>query len=358
MRIAYFAHVNAARRSGVLHKVAGQVDRWTAAGHEVRLYIATRDRDDPWSERLGTKVVVRRYDSPFSRIKAMARLVESVRAFRPSLVYLRWDLFYPPMLRFPRRVPLVVELNTDDEAESALGSRVRSTYNRLTRGLLLGRARGFVFVTSELSAKPSFAGFRAVHRVVTNGIELSAYPSPPAVEGPAPRLAFVGTADQPWHGVDKLVELAARRPAWRFDIMGLDADTALIGGPAPANVAWHGPLDRAQVVEVLATADIGVGTLALHRKSMTEACPLKVREYLAVGLPILYGYADPDADALGRYTLRIDNTETNVIDALDAIDDFVTRSRGVRVPRPDVAHIDVAVKEAQRLALFDELVHG
>jgi hypothetical protein len=357
MRIAYFAHVNAARRSGVLHKIAGQIERWSAAGHEVQLYIATRDHDDPWSERLGAKVVVRRYDSPLSRIKVMARLVESVRAFHPSLVYLRWDLFYPPMLRFPRRAPLVVELNTDDEAESALGSGVRSTYNRFTRGLLLGRARGFVFVTSELSAKPSFAGFKAVHRVVTNGIELAAYPSPPAVEGPAPRLAFVGTADQPWHGVDKLVELAARRPAWRFDIVGLDADTALIAGPPPANVVWHGALDRVRVVEVLATADIGVGTLALHRKSMTEACPLKVREYLAVGLPILYGYSDPDADALGRYTLRIDNTETNVIDALDAIDDFVTRSRGVRVPRPAVAHIDVAVKEGQRLALFDELVH-
>ena len=46
------------------------------------------------------------------------------------------------------------------------------------------------------------------------------------------------------------------------------------------------------------------------------------------------------------------------IGALDAIDDFVTRSRGVRVPRSAVAHIDVAVKEGQRLALFDELVHA
>jgi glycosyl transferase family 1 len=358
MRIAYFAHVNAARRSGVFHKIAGQIEQWSAAGHEVRLFIATRDHDDPWSDRLGDAAFVRCFDGPLSRIKAMASLVEGVRAFDPRLVYLRWDLFYPPMLRFPRRAPLIVELNTDDEAESALGSGVRSTYNRLTRGLLLGRARALVFVTSELSAKPSFAGFKASHRVVTNGIELAAYPSLPAVEGPVPRLAFVGSADQPWHGVDKLVELAERRPAWRFDIMGLNADTALISGAAPANVIWHGALDRAQVIDILATADVGVGTLALHRKSMTEACPLKVREYLAVGLPILYGYTDPDADGLGGYALRIENTETNVIDALDAIDDFVTRSRGVRVPRSAVAHIDVAVKEGQRLALFDELVHA
>ena len=232
---------------------------------------------------------------------------------------------------------------------------MRVLYNRLTRGLLLRRARALVFVTSELSRKPSFAGFRGVHRVITNGIELAAYPSLPAIEGPAPRLAFVGTAGQPWHGLDKLVELAYRRPEWRFDIIGMDSDAWATQAP-PANVAWHGALDRAGVIDVLATADVGVGTLALHRKSMNEACPLKVREYLAVGLPILYGYSDPDADDLGSHVLRIENTETNVIDALDAIDAFVTRSRGVRVPRSAVGHLDVSVKEGQRLALFNELV--
>lgn len=356
MRIAYFAHVNAARRSGVLQKVAGQAGQWRAAGHEVRVFILTREADDPWTELVGN-VVIRRYAGPLSRIKALIRLVEAVRAFGPGLVYLRWDLFYPPMLRFPRRAPLVIEINTDDVAESAIGSRVRVVYNRLTRGLLLGRARAFVFVTSELSAKPSFAGFKATHRVVTNGIELAAYPSLPAIGGPEPRLAFVGTAGQPWHGLDKLVELAYRRPEWRFEIMGMDNDVWATQAP-PSNVTWHGALDRAGVIEVLATADVGVGTLALHRKSMNEACPLKVREYLAVGLPILYGYADPDADFLGSYVLRIENTETGVIDAIDAIDDFVTRSRGVRVPRSAVGHLDVAVKEGQRMALFDELVHA
>lgn len=356
MRIAYFAHVNSARRSGVLHKVAGQIDQWRVAGHDVRAFVLTRDEDDVWPERVGD-AHVRRYAGPLSRIKALIRLVEALRAFHPDLVYLRWDLFYPPMLRFPRRTPLVVEVNTDDVAESAIGSRIRSTYNRLTRGLLLGRAQALVFVTSELSAKPSFARFNAPHRVVTNGIDLAAYPSLPAVESRTPRLAFVGTAGQPWHGLDKLVELAYRRPDWRFDIIGMTTDAWATQAPPP-NVAWHGALDRAQVVEVLATADVGVGTLALHRKSMAEACPLKVREYLAVGLPILYGYSDPDADDLGHYALRIGNTETNVIDALDAIDDFVTRSRGVRVPRSAVGHLDVAVKEGQRMALFDELVHA
>jgi hypothetical protein len=122
------------------------------------------------------------------------------------------------------------------------------------------------------------------------------------------------------------------------------------------NITWHGVLDRKGVLEVLADADVGVGTLALHRKSMQEACPLKMREYLAVGLPVMYGYQDPDIDALGPFALRIPNTETNVVDDLTRIDDFVVRCRGIRVPRSSVAHIDLARKEERRLALFHELV--
>src|SRR5512147_2265569 len=106
MRIAYLAHVNAARRSGVMPKMAGQIEHWRAAGHDVRLFVATRDADDPWTERVGD-AVVRRYGGPLSRLRALVGLVEGIRAFRPSLVYVRWDLFYPPMLRLPRRAPLV-----------------------------------------------------------------------------------------------------------------------------------------------------------------------------------------------------------------------------------------------------------
>ena len=355
MQIAYYAHVNDARRSGVLLKISGQIREWRAAGHDVRLFILTRDADDPWTAAVGD-VAIRRYAGPVARIRSVASLVSAIRRYRPNLVYLRWELFYPPLLLLPWRVPLVLEINTDDKGEDAWAGRGRRAYQMLTRWILMRKARAFVFVTSELSNSASFTGFRARHRVVTNGVDLGAYPILPAAADPEPRLVFVGSAGQPWHGVDKLMRLASLRPDWRFEIVGMDSDIMDPDAAVPPNLVFHGALDRAGVVEMLAKADVGVGTLALHRKAMDEACPLKVREYLAMGLPILYGYEDPDADDLGRYVLRIPNTETNVIDALDAIDAFVTGSRGVRVPREAVAHIDVKVKEGQRLALFDELV--
>jgi hypothetical protein len=91
---------------------------------------------------------------------------------------------------------------------------------------------------------------------------------------------------------------------------------------------------------------------------MSEACPLKVREYLAVGLPVIYAYRDPDADALGSVALRIANAESSVVDELPTIEEFVEGSRGRRVTRSSVAHIDVARKELQRLAVFEEVARG
>jgi hypothetical protein len=121
------------------------------------------------------------------------------------------------------------------------------------------------------------------------------------------------------------------------------------------NVTWHGRLDHASALAVMARADIGIGTLALHRKAMHQANALKLREYLALGLPVLYGNEDPDVDAIPELALRIANTEDNVITELARIRTFVEGSRGKRVPRSALGHLDAAAKETQRLDFLRDI---
>jgi glycosyltransferase involved in cell wall biosynthesis len=350
MRLAYFAQISGAPSSGVLHKVRGQTGQWQREGHDVRLFLLTRDDPQLW-EREFPQAFVRRYADPVARFRSMGELVRAVRSYRPDLVYHRYFAFYPSVLALPRRTPIVVEVNTDDLKEYVLTGTFRSRYNRLTRGLVLGRARALVFVAGELSRSPSFARFKGEHVVITNGVDLSAYPQLPAPANDPPVLVFVGSPAQPWQGFDRVVRLAQLRPDWTFEIVGTEAELE-----APANVSWLGPQDRAGVMAALARADVGIGTLALHRKQLHEASPLKVREYLAVGLPVLYAYVDPDADVLGKGVLRIANSETNVDDEIDRVDAFVQASRGQRIPREAVAHIDYTAKERQRLELFERLL--
>ena len=131
-----------------------------------------------------------------------------------------------------------------------------------------------------------------------------------------------------WQGVDKIIELAEARPSWSFDLIGVK-DLAV-----STNVTCHGFLALDGYADVLAGADVALGTLALHRKQMQEASPLKVRRYLEFGLPLILGYADTDLAGLDPWwLLTLPNVETNVRDSLVEIDRFVASVAGKRVHR-------------------------
>jgi glycosyltransferase involved in cell wall biosynthesis len=184
---------------------------------------------------------------------------------------------------------------------------------------------------------------------IANGIELGPV-GDPARNGGGPRLVYIGESVY-WQGVDKIIELAEARPSWSFDLVGVGALSA------PANVTCHGFLARDEYAQLLERADVALGTLALHRKQMNEASPLKVRRYLEFGLPLILGYTDTDLAGLDPWwLLTLPNAETNVRDSIAEIDSFVTAVVGRRVPRREVEPlISAAAKETRRLAFFESV---
>ena len=129
-------------------------------------------------------------------------------------------------------------------------------------------------------------------RVISNGIDLSAFQPLDAPNNETPRLVFIGTPGYSWHGVDKLVELARTFPDLHIDIVGYDQLPE--HEPLPPNLTLHGYLNADGYRKVMAGCDLAISTLALYRKGMEEACPLKTRECLAYGLPMVLPYVDTD----------------------------------------------------------------
>jgi hypothetical protein len=93
---------------------------------------------------------------------------------------------------------------------------------------------------------------------------------------------------------------------------------------------------------------VALGSMALHRNLMNEASPLKVREYLAYGIPTIIGYHDTDFPDGHPFILELPNEENNVESNLDKIRRFVSEVKGRRIERETIAHIDVKIKELQR----------
>jgi hypothetical protein len=349
VRIAYVCYWNRLEKDGIALKIEAQVASWRAAGHEVEVFCLSRGTgESPW--RIFPFAGLR------GRYRATQSLQRAVVAYEPDLVYLRFELYVPPLGRIMRRFPAVLEIQAKDREEiSQRPRRARRSgaYLELNRHLLFSRAVGAVYVTHELARLPRYARHGLPALVLGNGVDLDALRELPAPGNARPRLAFLASVEQDWHGVDKILWLAAALPEVDFDLVGYSP--ADLPAAPPPNVTAHGVLSREEYEPILAAADAGIGTLALHRKDMVEASPLKVREYLGHGLPILIGYEDTDLVGVDAWwILRLPNEESNVRDGLAEIRSFVAQARGRRVAREEIAgRIAVAAKERARLAFFE-----
>jgi hypothetical protein len=89
---------------------------------------------------------------------------------------------------------------------------------------------------------------------------------------------------------------------------------------------------------------------------MEEACPLKTRECLAYGVPMVLPYIDNDINNLDcDFLLKIPNKEDNMLTHGKIIRDFAYQMRGKRVKRELIASLDDEKKEAERLEFFQEI---
>ena len=353
MRIAYACYWNAYVADGVTAKIALQERHWRERGHSARVFCLTPRPTTGQESALAGDLF------PFAgarqRIAATRELWQAITNYAPDLVYLRYDIFVPPPLSLFRRTPSVAELNTDDRREFRLrGPRVVA-YNMLNRRLVLSGTDGLVCLTHELAARQAPLGKPTA--VITNGVEaVGAVSGSRSARPTRIRAAFMARHAVPWQGLDKLARLARLLPDWDFELIGVDKES--LPAEPPENVQVHGLLSRDEYGPLLARSDLGIGSLALHRKGMEEANALKVREYLAYGLPTVLAYLDSDfADGTPWFLLRLANTERNVEDELEAVRTFGERVRGRRVPWDEVAPaIGAAAKEEERLAFFTEVV--
>lgn len=347
--MASLAHGVLGAGSGVRRLILEQAAAWALDPDiEVGLFIrceAGTERD--WRYESNVVAVA---SSGFGILgRFLAREVLSIRLllWRPDVIYLRHSTVSPSLLLLAHAVPTIVGGDLDDLDELRIRSRWRYWYARLVRDRLLRRARRIMVVTHEIAAQPALARLGRPVDVFPNSIDLAAYPELPAPANPSPRLVFLGAPHLAWAGLDKLARLAAVLPEWRFDVVGPGPDEFV---DPPANLVVHGLLDRATYRPIMAAADVAIGPLALHRKSLEEASALKVAEYLACGLPVIVANRETAFPDGAPFLLRLPNKEDNVDASLDAIRAFVAEWRGRRVPRAAISAIDTAVVERDRLS--------
>ncbi len=158
--------------------------------------------------------------------------------------------------------------------------------------------------------------------VSPNGINVAGTPlAKDRREGPA-QILFIASVFLPWHGLDLLLDSMPRcELPYRLHLIGeipspLSARVEAINRQG-GNIVLHGTVPQSRVFEVAADCDLGIASFNFERLGMTETSPLKVREYLAQGLPVYAGYPDGGLPAdFPYYTVGPADLETIVRKAL------------------------------------------
>lgn len=371
MKIAYLLAEDLSRHPGLKHKIDGQISRWVEAGHEVYkvlhfsgMVVAPDGQVRSMEPALSAPV------QRGGKARQMMRLSRQYAFAASALEWIRPDITYSRYL-FPawgvgniarHGGRLVFEINSDDAAEYSARNFLTGVLNKIFRSKVLRMAKGLVFVTRELAHSPAFSAFAQARMVIANGVECVRFPFVKDPGNTSPQLGFIGSPGQPWHGLDKLLTLAELIPECTIHVIGpSEQECRSLSGRLPNNVVTHGYLNAVDAQQVISVMDVGISTLALHRKGMNEACPLKVRQYLAQGLPVLAASEDTDILTDQCFYLRLPNCEDNIRPHAQRIIDFVHGAFGnvaMREKAREFAMSRMAVdgKEAERVHFFQSVL--
>ncbi|RMD88857.1 MAG: glycosyltransferase WbuB [Alphaproteobacteria bacterium] len=231
--------------------------------------------------------------------RAAGRLQAAARAWRPDIVYERYNAFLSAGLRLRRTsgLPWLVEVNAPlvDERKAHGGLALDRIARRMEHAVWRG-ADAVLPVSDALAEYVRRAGVaeERIH-VIPNGVRLAAFDD---LDGSAIRdrydlgdklvFGFVGFV-RPWHGLERVLDAFAR--------LGRPDLHLLIVGDGPARPAIEARalalgLDRALTVTGVVDhagipSHLGAFDVALQPDVTPYASPLKLFEYMAAGLAVI-----------------------------------------------------------------------
>lgn len=295
------------------------------------------------------------FDIPGGRVRSLRprRLLPSLllvwkwgRAFEPDVVYeRRFSPKLSALLALLLRRPFLVEINGIPEEEAAMQGRpipqgrLYALKSRL-RALLFRRAAGVIAVTNGLKRDVIERFGVASERVfvVPNGVDPSLFRPIGRMEarrllGLAPDgvyLCHVGNLVS-WQGVDNLIAAMAHVtreiPNASLLIVGDGIERSRLQEQASrltprSAVRFVGRVAREEVPSWISACDVGVMPKTLRPNARTGSSALKLREYLACGVPVVatniegggpfleshgvgLGFEGDDVEDLGRKLLHL-----------------------------------------------------
>ncbi len=307
MKILYHHRIRS--KDGQYVHLEEMVSALTELGHEVELVGPRHVETEQFGADAGAVALLKKW-MPGAGYEALELayaladyrgLASAIRRFKPDVIYERYNLYFPSGIWAKRRfnLPLLLEVNAPlFEERSRFDGIALPRLARWSECYAWQGADVVLPVTQVLADRVISAGVSPDRvRVIPNGINTEAFSGLPSPEDSKRQfglegrtvLGFVGFM-RDWHGLHRVLEYMAQARQ-------RDSLHALFIGDGPARagleerardlgIADHvtitGVMPRDEVPRALAAFDV-----ALQPAVVDYASPLKLFEYLALGLPII-----------------------------------------------------------------------
>lgn len=256
-----------------------------------------------------------------------------------DFVLVRHMNFDPFVFLFAPLIPNRVSVHHSKEVEElplirpGLAGRMAAALERVTGRFAVRCSAGILGVTREIAEYECET--RAPGKPCSsypNGIDLKGVDIADDRRSPdAVHIVFICETFTEWHGLDRLLSAVAGAvnppPGLVIHLIGnlsMQQRAQLSAlGDRQSLFRVHGFLEAKAYQGILAAADVGLGSLALDKQKLREGATLKVRELLAMGLPVYSGHRDTALPASFPYYMEQPAVDIGQLHA------FATRMKGV-----------------------------
>lgn len=301
--------------AGIFAKMIGQAFAFEALGHDVRLiYMSLNNITLSTMQPNGTLQLVRQFgpvakEGERDKFWQLANEFVNAESWQVDILYARYDMMFEgrSFLDFlsdckGKQIKVVVEFPTYPYALEIKDKADREIDANYVKDI--GKYTDIIFSTSHQKYILNIKNVFFNNKIHIDPLRLSQVNGPLILESKQVNI-FVVANFMFWHGMDRLLKGLASyvKADNNYNVV-----CHFVGGGEEVsalqlltkqfaiedNVIFHGFKSPDELSPFFDSATLCVGSLGLHRINIFESSVLKVREYLAHGLPIVIANRDED----------------------------------------------------------------
>ncbi len=346
MRVLFVMKYPLVDQYSIMQKLNGEINAVRNLGHEVE-YISF-DRDYIYLEKGEKREIIRKTTLGHSKFyfhtlvfadinKAAEKVISSGKY---DLVYFRHSPIgyrgYKMMktAKETNKTKVVVEIPSFPLNVDKPKNLIRKLYV-IYSDAWWKKSSKFVSLFAGIGEKAdAFLGVPFIN--IDNGIDIHLIPKrteKKSQDGKTHLLAVASMCE--WHGYERIIRGIGvwqneKKENYVLDLVGDEGDGSLSKWKELVHelglekqVVFHGRKTGDALTEMYNMATIGLSSLAMYKVGFQSGSVLKLREYMARGLPFIYAHDDPHMSADLPWCLKIPNDDSTV--NMDSVDEFVKK---------------------------------